>query len=207
MPAIRSPSTLVNSLPAIYQADPFVGQFLLAFEKVLLGRKDEVAFPNRGLEETIANIATYFDPYQTPEKFLTWLASWVALSLRADLPVAIQRDFIANVAQRYRLRGTKANLQELLRLFVRGTPEITEPGEDPHFFRVTIVLPEELRGRIQDLARQLEIARSIIELEKPAHTDYELIPIYPSTIQIGFISTIGIDTLLGNVPQAPQQSS
>ncbi|KYC43644.1 hypothetical protein WA1_00270 [Scytonema hofmannii PCC 7110] len=223
---MRSPSTLLNYLPAIYQTDPFIGQFFLAFEKILLGRQDEVTFPDRGLEEAIANFPTYLDPYKTPESFLSWLASWVALSVRADWPVPIQRDFIANIVQRYRFRGTKANLQELLRMFVRGTPEIIETntaefqigvhstiGEDtylrggsPHFFQVTIVLPEELRNRPQELARQLEIAHAIIELEKPAHTTYELIPIYPGTMQIGVTSTVGIDTLLGTVPVSSSTS-
>jgi hypothetical protein len=31
------PSRLLDYLPAIYQTDPFIGEFLLAFEKVLLG--------------------------------------------------------------------------------------------------------------------------------------------------------------------------
>jgi phage tail-like protein len=233
----QSPSRLLDYLPAIYRTDPFLGRFLRAFEKILLGRDDgvDVCYKDgapvsrednpdicyRGLEETIADLAAYFDPQQTPEEFLSWLAGWAALSLRADLPVGIQRQFIANMVYRYRFRGTKANLQELLRIFVRGRPEITETavaelqigihstiGEDtylrggpPHFFRVTIVLPEELQGRPRELARQLAIARAIIELEKPAHTAYELIPIYPGTLQVGMSSTVGVDTLLGSVPE------
>jgi len=213
-------SRLLNYLPALYRTDPFIGQFLLAFEKVLLGIEDTVEYPYPGLETTISRLATLFDPQQTPEAFLSWLASWTALSLRADLPVTVQRDFIANIVQRYRFRGTKANLQVLLSLFTRGQPTVTEMtvdefqigvhsslGEDtylqggsPHFFRVTIALPQDLAGKPQELARQLAIARNIIDLEKPAHTDYELIPIFPSTLQIGVAANLGIDTLLGSLP-------
>lgn len=35
-----APSGLLQYLPAIYSEDPFLGQFLLAFEKILLGRED-----------------------------------------------------------------------------------------------------------------------------------------------------------------------
>ena len=223
----RSPSRLLDYLPAIYRTDPFIGQFLLAFEAILLGRRDpDLALPTdaqtpllpRGLEETIAELALYFDPLdpKIPAEFLTWLSGWVALSLRADLDPAVQSQFIANVAQRYRYRGTKDNLQELLRIFIQGTPTITEPstaefqirvhstlaedtylrGGPPHFFQVQISLP---RMESTELARQLEIARSIIELEKPAHTTYELQADFPS-LQIGVVSTVGIDTLLGTIP-------
>ena len=60
----QSASELVQYLPAIYQDDPFAGQFLLAFEKILIGRQDGVDlpavgkdFPGLGLEECIAGLA------------------------------------------------------------------------------------------------------------------------------------------------------
>jgi phage tail-like protein len=219
----RSPDGLLSYLPEIYQTDPFIGKFLLAFEKVLF----------QELEQTIADVANLFDPVEntplphqtiqrTPTDFLPWLASWTAFSLRADLDEEIQRQFIANIVKHYQLRGTKENLQELLQIFVKGKPTITETavsefqigkystigkdtylqGGPPHFFTVTIVLAETLLGNPQDLARQLEIANALIQLEKPAHTDYELIPIYPGTIQIGIrnSSILGVNTILGNMP-------
>jgi phage tail-like protein len=233
---IRSPSRLLDDLPAIYQDEPFLGQFLLAFEKILLGVNDDVAYPSgsdavkfpaKGLEESIAELSTYFDPQKTPTEFLPWLASWTALSLRADLDEVLQRKFIANITKYYRLRGTKANLQELLSLFVRGQPTIEETsttelqigrhstigknmflrGGPPHFFKVTIVLPENLQGDRQALARQLEIASSIVELEKPAHTHYELIPVFPGTIRVGQLSTVGVNTLLGTMPSLSSSDS
>ncbi|HSN77447.1 MAG TPA: phage tail protein [Anaerolineae bacterium] len=212
-------------LPAIYQDDPFLGQFLLAFEKILLGRggdgvpfpEEGGGFPAQGLEETIAGLAAYYDPMQTPAEFLPWLAEWTAFTLRAALPIDKQRQFIANIIQLYRWRGTKQNLQNLLAIFTTGAPTISEsPGEEfqigvhatvgedtylsggpAHYFRVTIALPrmaESLRSR------QLQIARALIELEKPAHSFYDLIPISP-TMQIGVNSTVGVDTLLGTAEE------
>jgi phage tail-like protein len=216
-------------LPAVYAQDPFLGQFLLAFEKVLLGRGADgvpfpavdVPFPPRGIEETIADLATYFkpkktqdDPNETPDEFLPWLASWTAFSLRADLKPEKQREFIANVISLYQWRGTKQNLIDLLSIFTIGTPTIDETraagfeigvhstvgkdtfiaGGPPHYFRVTMALPRDTQA-VQE--RQQAIARALIELEKPAHTYYDLDVVFPS-MQIGVYSTVGVDTLLGS---------
>lgn len=209
----QSASNLLAYLPAIYHEDPFLSQFLLAFEKILLGRADNVDLGYRGLEEIIASLPTLFDPKQTPEEFLPWLAGWTAFSLRADLDVAQQRDFIARIISLYRWRGTKTNLQDLLKIFTLGTPTVVETeaaefqigvhstigrdtylsGGPPHYFEVEISLPQTTP---QQLARQIEIARALIELEKPAHTHYKLTHKFPS-MQIGKSSTVGVDTLLG----------
>ncbi|NES77324.1 MULTISPECIES: phage tail protein [Okeania] len=224
--ARRSPSKLLDYLPLIHHTEPFLGQFLLAFEKVLLGIKDDIKFPPlsqdikfqpQGLETTIADIATLFDPQETPKEFLSWLASWTALSLRADLAPGVQRDFVASIVQRYRFRGTKENLIQLLKIFTKGEPIIKEPvvsafqvgvsstvgqntyvgGGPAHFFEITIALP---RASPKEQARQEAIARAIIELEKPAHTYYKLNIEFPS-MRIGKYSTVGINTLLGIVSE------
>lgn len=201
-------SQLLDDLPALFRQDPFLGRFLLAFEKVLIGIDDATPFPpvasgqpSNGLEQTIGRMADYFDPASTPADFLPWLASWVALTLRADLDEKRRRDFIARIAQRYRRRGTAANLAELLSIFTVGRPEIVE-DETPFHFTVTIYLPA-LSGFGGDPAeypefidRQTTIAHALVELEKPAHTTYRLNPVFPS-LQVGVHSTVGVDTLLG----------
>jgi len=204
---------LLKHLPAVFRDDDFLALYLAAFEKVLFGRDDLIEFEYEGLEETIARIAEFFDPAKTPADFLEWLAGWVALTLRADMPVVKQRDFIANIAQLYKKRGTRANLQHLLEIFLDGTPSVEEPdlhemqideqlqigvntylgGGPPHFFQVKISLA---RPSPEFLERQLQIARDLINLEKPAHTYYKLISTFP-TIQIECSSTIGIDTIIG----------
>jgi phage tail-like protein len=167
------PSSLLQYLPAIYHEEPFLGRFLLAFELLLLGRDDAIQLKGlRGLEQTVAGIATYFDPYRAQEDFLAWLASWTAFSLRFDLDVAKQRDFIANIIPLYRCRGTKSNLEKLLQIFT--DPEkisITEHLSD-HQFQVTVQLKKSALPEAQP--RQKQIARAIIELERPAHTSFEL---------------------------------
>ncbi len=209
----QPPSVLLDYLPAVYQEDGFLGQFLLAFEKLLLGLGEEAKVSSEGLEAKIAGIATLFDPFAAPEEFLPWLAGWTAFSLRADLETPQRREFISKIIRLYRRRGTLTNLQDLLEVFVKGKHRITETTSDqlqigvnstvgvntwigggpPHFFTVTISLP---RADPQTIERQIEIARSLIELEKPAHTHYALNVRHPS-LKIGEHSTIGVDTLLG----------
>lgn len=206
-----TPSRLLDDLPAIYSQDPFLGQFLLAFEKVLVGIDDGVALPDpgvsapgKGLEQEIGGLATYFDPAQTPSAFLPWLAGWVALTLRADLTEIQQRGFLATIVQRYRRRGTMQNLVQLLSIFTVGQPVVTEDAA-PHCFTVTIHLPPITAFPGQPAAyppfidRQITIAHAIISAEKPAHTSFTLNPVFPS-LQIGVHSTVGVDTLIGTMP-------
>ncbi|HKQ79345.1 MAG TPA: phage tail protein [Blastocatellia bacterium] len=213
-------SGYLQYLPAIFSEDPFLGQFLLAFEEVLTGYHGA---QEPGLEEMIAGMAAFFDPRQTREDFLPWLAGWAAFSLRADWTLEQQRNFLADVVPLYRTRGTKENLIELLRLYTIGAPTIDEGeittlqigvrsrigvdtliGEPPtHFFRVRITLEGTAEPAVRD--RQLQIARALIDLQKPAHTSYE-VKISSNTMKLGASyaneerarSTIGKDTLIGD---------
>jgi phage tail-like protein len=220
------PSSLLDYLPAIYRDDPFVGRFLSAFEQVLIGEsafeaadEGKATKAYKSLEATIASIAILFDPMQTPEDFLPWLADWTAFTMRADLDLDQQRWFISKIIQLYKRRGTKQNLQELLTIFTKGRPKVIEAGgeefqvgvsstigEDTwlggspaHYFQVTISLSE-AKTDIQGIQRKQKITRDLIELEKPAHTFYDLYMIFPS-MQIGVQSTLGVDTLLGTIPE------
>jgi phage tail-like protein len=216
---------LLDYLPAIYQEDYFLKQFLQAFDDILFGTVTEPKFPAEGIEQTIAQIPKLFDPQTTPEDFLSWLAEWTVFSIRNDLDLRKQRDFIAQVIPLYRRRGNMNNLKDLLSIFVSGEPTIIEPGVTefqigktsnigkdtfiaggvPHYFEVEINIPGDLDNKL--IQRQIEIASALIDLEKPAHTYYKLTPKYLSTIQIGKLSKlqaqIGINTFLGTRPKTP----
>jgi phage tail-like protein len=167
----RTVSTLLDSLPAVFQEDrvgggpTFLGRFLLGFEQILLGL-DPAEGP--GLEETIAHIYRYFEPgaelpegERAPEEFLHWLAGWVAITLREDWDQRRQRDLIAKAVPLYRLRGTKRGVEEFLSIYTRLGVRIDElmpafqlgvhstvgvdttlDGGAPFFFHVRIFLPE-----------------------------------------------------------------
>jgi phage tail-like protein len=222
-------SSYLKDLPAIFSEDAFVGRFLMGFEQVLTGLPDQVGrepVPALGLEEIIAGMAQLFDPKgswdailpetQRQTDFLHWLAGWVALGLRADWTDAQKRDFLANIVPLYKQRGTQANLAELLRIYTGLSPVIKAFDDDefqigvnstigvdtwieggpPHFFNVSVTMPNPDPVTLQ---RQRQIATALIELQKPAHTDFEL-DIQFKSLQIGVRSTIGLDTLLGNTP-------
>src|SRR5919109_3816712 len=151
-----SPSKLLEYLPSIYREDPTLGKFLLAFEKVLLGREDkdgdwtknEKLRELRGLEEVVAGLADFFDPSKTQKEFLPWLAGWVAFSLRADVDKEKQREFIANMAELYRWRGTEENLKRLFKIFTDQEPILRDVPDntEAHYFKVSLDLYELVRG-------------------------------------------------------------
>lgn len=174
-------SGYLDHLPAVFREDPFAGRFLLAFEAVLSGR-DGV----EGLEQIAGRIADHFDPGTTPDDFLPWLAGWVALSLRADWDPATKRGFIQEIVPLYRKRGTLAGLKRMLEIYLRPLGDevsrddvvIFDEFETPaHYFQV------QLKLTIADpvlLRRTQEIARAIIDQEKPAHTFYALNVLIPT---------------------------
>lgn len=189
---------LLNHLPGIYQEDPFLGRFLLAFEKVLLGREDGGASPAEGLQETIGRLAENFDPARTSENFLPWLAKWTALSGGFELSMETQRKVLAHIIPSYHRRGTRINLENLIKLFTGGWARVTEVdaptfqvgvhshigvdaylgGPPPHRFHVIVELApcNSLDGEAERryLEGQERLIRAVIEMEKPAHTEYTL---------------------------------
>lgn len=178
-------SRYLDHLPASWAEDPFAGRFLLAFEAVLHGR-DDSGDDVEGLAEVIGRVAEHLDPRTAPAEFLPWLAGWVAFSLRADSDVATQRGFLAEVVPLYRLRGTAAGLQRMLEIYLRpqdggavrdDVAILDDPAGPPHFFQVRLTLTDADPTRLR--ATQ-EIARAIIDREKPAHTFYALKIIFPT---------------------------
>ncbi|MDJ0800361.1 MAG: phage tail protein [Calothrix sp. MO_167.B12] len=165
---------------------------MLAFEKILSGQnktysKGEIITKETqnppGLEEIIDNIHIYFNPQQTPEEFLPWLANWVALSLKNDWHVDFKKEFIQQIVQLYPSRGTKAGLKKILGIYLknsgfRETVEIFDQFKNfPNYFQVQLTLnypnPEEYW-------EEAKIAKAIIDIEKPAQTFYSLKILVPT---------------------------
>lgn len=233
MPVVSTTSKphLMEYLPSIYhEADAahpktFLGQLLLAFERVLLGLQEEQTQRQvvvgevetdpgvLGLGEEIERLHQLFDPRETPEEFLPWLAGWAALTLRPELSSKRKRKLLAHIILLYRIRGTRKYLEELLMLCVDAVVTVSDTempalrvgvhstvdsdtylgGGAPYFFRVTLLAPQLSAREVQ---AQIQIAHAIIELSKPAHTSYELDVVSPK-LQLGLHSTVGEDTVLG----------
>jgi phage tail-like protein len=115
--ALPNPHPLGPSLPALYQEDRFAQAFLTAL--------DEVLAP---VISTLDNIDAYFDPYVTPDDFLNWLGTWVAIAIDDQWIVERRREAVARAVELYRLRGTAAGLGQQIEIYTGGTVEIVENG-------------------------------------------------------------------------------
>jgi hypothetical protein len=142
-----STAKLLSQLPAVFQ-----GGNEEAFEDIWFGEK--------GLHSTIDSLAEVLDACKAPREFLSWLSSWMGTALYWRLPEDKQRAFIANVSDYYKRRGT----------YVEGGP--------PFLFDVDLVLaPQDSDDpslRASYVQRQEEIARAVIDTEKPAYAEYRL---------------------------------
>lgn len=169
-------SRLLDYLPSVYREDKMMNQFLLIFESIL-----------NPIENTVDNMALYFDPRLTPESILPWLASWVDITLDPQWPLERRRELVSKASELYRWRGTRRGLSEYLRIYTGKTPQIIEyiPGmilDKETELGVNTVLGSSGTGHhftvILDLDESdnidQKVIRRIIEQQKPAHTDYTL---------------------------------
>ncbi|HZS40018.1 MAG TPA: phage tail protein [Polyangia bacterium] len=202
-------SQYLQYLPASFQEDPFLGQFLLAFERVLTGvllddnPRPTTSPPELGLEQIYDGVARQFDPNTADPGFLPWLAGWVATSLRQDWDDALRRRFISNIASLYRRRGTLGYLRDLLRVYLNDnkTVVVDDSGDRPYYFEVSFSVSADPT----EVARVSKLAQAIIEQEKPAHTYYRLtinfpkmqIIDHPDPVKGPHSLRVGVNTLLG----------
>ena len=125
--------SLRRYLPAVFGEDPggasFTDRFLSIFDTTL-----------RGVEREVDEQARLFDPLSTPAEidprtgvdFLSWLASWVGLTLDRQWPEAKRRNLLKHAARLYHLRGTREGLWRQLLLHLGMEPEAKCcPGDGP----------------------------------------------------------------------------
>ena len=149
-------SRYLQHLPPIYAEHPFLGRFLLALEEILTP-----------VEQTVDNFDLYLDPGTVPDFFLEQIAAWLGLTLDEKWPSEKRRAVVAEAAELYRQRGTRRGLSRHLEIYTDIVPEIIEPDDHPHHFRVILRVPA---GREMDRATVDRIVRA----GKPAHTTYTL---------------------------------
>ena len=174
-------------LPAIYRRSDAVGRNVVRdicflFEHMFSSIEDKLDVGH-----------SYYDPHECDDGFLHWLASWTAMVLDVDWPLAKKRAILKRGVDLYRLRGTRRGLTLFLTLFTGHEPTIEEnewpfkgfrintdariaidsvvlpPVDLAHCFTVTMPVafesvPPEMVIRIHH----------IIAREKPAHCHYYL---------------------------------
>lgn len=174
-------------LPAIYRRSDAVGKNVVRDICFLF----EHLFGS--IEETLDRGHTYFDPYECPPEFLPWLASWTAMVVDLDWPVAKKRALVKRAVDLYRIRGTARGLALFLKLFIGKEPIIEENKWPFRGFRIgvdarvgidTVVLPPvdlahcftvTVPVRFADVTPAIVIrVHDVIQLEKPANVQYYL---------------------------------
>ncbi|MBV7266239.1 phage tail protein [Erythrobacter ani] len=121
--------SLRRYLPAAMGADPVSADFLDRF----LGVFDRGI---RGMETTVDAQAEWFDPRTTPANsssdMLSWLASWIGVSLDRRWPEARRRHFVRSAAKLFGCRGTEPGLRGALLLWLGWDTLGEKPQSVPH---------------------------------------------------------------------------
>ncbi|MCA9539035.1 MAG: hypothetical protein KC620_09100 [Myxococcales bacterium] len=211
-------STWLQFLPAALRGDPVVEGFLLAFERVLVGRlgafrdgyPDDPIPGTEGIEERLTRVGDLLAPRpgdedsaRTPEAFLPWLEDMLAVPARAELDGETRRRFLRAALPSYRKRGTKQGLIDSLGRYLGNAQDVQiyEFEDEPHFFQVEVVV----RTRsAMTLARIDRVVRALIDQLRPAHTWYSvryLVPTmqiidHPTEEEPGIL--LGVNTLIGS---------
>lgn len=161
---------------APYEEPPFFERFLRGFEDA-----------GEPLSALLSTLYRYFDADSAPADFLPWLATWVALDLDNNWMQLKRRRLIKEAIWLYRWRGTRRGLNRYLEIYTGVKAEINDQpfsgmrlgpntllGQGtilgdvpPHSFVVTLAVPD-------PSAINEQIVRDIIEMQKPAHTAYDL---------------------------------
>jgi phage tail-like protein len=160
-------------LPAVYQRTAGPGGVLGAVLDVM----EQLHAPDEARLETVDDL---FAPYRTPDAFVAFLASWVALDpfatpgsasglgngRAASVPVGRLRDLVATGAELAQWRGTATGLIGMIEtaLGVSGVQVQEPPGRAFHF---VVRVPAAAAG-------QVDLVRRITEAVKPAATTYEV---------------------------------
>lgn len=182
----------LEHLPAIYRRSDAVGRNMVR----------DLCFVFEHMFDSVDSNLTdgwrFYDPHVAPPEFLQWLSHWTAFTVDLDWPEAQKRALVKRAVDLYRIRGTKRGLTLFLKLFTGHEPDIQENTWPFKGFRVegegseqgarialdSVVLPPvELAHcfvvtmpiRFADVTPELVIRiHQIIQLEKPAHTNYYL---------------------------------
>jgi phage tail-like protein len=206
-----SPSSYLQYLPEVFRAPsvhgatPFLGRYLNIFEALFTGRDDvpkqqSGAKKIIGLEEILSHYMEALDPAFTPVElpsnvnispagigldsaFLTYLASWLALTLDQNWDLTRRRAWVKRIVPLYQQRGTRTALGEYIAMFVGNQARVDEPrgfilgkvqnvkqsstlgvdtfaGFPPYYFRVVINygFPEHIANAAGIPAEPFEIA-------------------------------------------------
>ena len=153
----KTDSRYLQYLPGIYHTE-FMARFLAIFESV--------AAP---IEWNVDNFDLYLDPGTAPAGFLPWLANWFVIAFDPTWSERQRRTLLAEAHEIYGRRGTKRALARVLEIYTGVEPDILDLEDDEDPFTFTVRLP----FRENEVDRHL--LERIVDANKPAHTNYQLL--------------------------------
>lgn len=115
----RAGHRLDRQLPRSWSRDELDASFLHRFLAPAEGML-------RDLDDRAAERAALLDPHTAPAEALEWLASFLGLVVDRRWPLAARRGLVAEAYDLFRLRGTRAALEEVLRLYLGRRVDIVE---------------------------------------------------------------------------------
>jgi phage tail-like protein len=114
-------------LPAVFRAGPVSGDFMARFLSIFDTMRNETS-------ALISGMFHFFDPMATPANrrnqsgtdFLSWLASWLGMTLQSNWPAEKRRELVRQAYRLFALRGTPAGLKLHIELYAGVKPQILE---------------------------------------------------------------------------------
>lgn len=158
---------LRGGLPAIYQEGDFGMRFVAALETLL----DPVV----GL---LDNLHHHFDPDMAPRDSLALLSAWLGIELEETWPEGKARDFVQQASELSRRRGTRAGLEQALRIAFPDLPlRVEDQGSvltalDPA--ELPAATPPQFIVYCDEPIDQPAVLARMIEYMKPVHVGYRL---------------------------------
>ncbi|MER7756233.1 phage tail protein [Kitasatospora sp. NPDC097643] len=110
---------LLDHLPRAFSRDQDDADFLHRFLAPAEGLLHE-------LDGRAALRAVLLDPTATPQEALGWLAGLLGLALDRRWPIAARRALVAQAYDLYRIRGTLACLERILRIYLQTPVAVVE---------------------------------------------------------------------------------
>jgi len=177
--------SFVRYLPSVYHPTSSPGSdFVREFLWIIHHLYDSVV-------DKISQVHTLFNPYTTPKEFLPWLASLFGVAFDESMEEQTQRRVLKEVIRILPLRGTKEAIVSMVKLFCNLDCKIVENQAPFSGFRVgvstrigvdSMVLHDVAKANtfiVEIDATEAEVSpqtlarlHKVIEMEKPAHTQY-----------------------------------
>ncbi|HTS36393.1 MAG TPA: phage tail protein [Candidatus Solibacter sp.] len=124
-------SSYLQYLPAVYQEDDQSRVFLDRFLRIFQSTFD-------GMDQTLDNLWTRFDPMSAPGSWFNWLASWLAFPINPLWSDNQRRSALKSAGQIYPLRGTPSGVEQLVKQYSGVDARLIE-----HFrLRQLVILPD-----------------------------------------------------------------